>query len=313
MELPPPEEGGDFMRLTFCCLTLVAIVALAPAASADVITTYTDRPTFEAAAGVPLTVEDFTDTAHFPLTSGVLNSLTTDAGLQPGDIEEGVTYSTPVGQGNFFNIDAGGGYVGGFLDGFNPSDRDVTIVFHEADPGTPRTVKAFGFDLGGLDATDIDVRIQFDGGPDQVFNVAYVPFGFWGFVSDAQDIKGVVISNNNSFFGFDFDNFTYDAVGVALAISGTCPGTVRLRVSDATPNGKVALGRSPKTGTFIIPGGACAGTKLDLDNPSKLAIVTADGDGDVTLSRNAPPGACGVFLQAVDLSSCGVSNVVQVP
>ena len=97
------------MRLTFYCLTLVAIVALAPSASADVITTHTDRATFEAAAGVPLTVEDFTDTAHFPITSGVLNSLTTDAGLQPGDIEEGVTYSTPVGQGNFFNIDAGGG------------------------------------------------------------------------------------------------------------------------------------------------------------------------------------------------------------
>lgn len=304
------------MRLTLYCLTLVAIVALAPAASADVITTYTDRATFETAAGVPLTVEDFTDTAHFPISSGVLNSLTTDAGLQPGDIEEGVTYSTPVGQGNFFNIDAGGGYVGGFLDGFSPSDREVTIRFHEADPGTPRTVNAFGFDLGSLDATDIDVLIQFDDGPDQLFNVAYVPFGFWGFVSDAQDIKGVVIGNNNSFFGFDFDNFTYDEVppsGVALAISGTCPGMVRLRVSDATPNGKVALGWSPDTGTFVIPGGACAGTEMDLDSPSKLAIVTADGNGDASLSRNAPEGACGVFLQAVDRSSCSVSNVVQVP
>ncbi|UCD74597.1 MAG: hypothetical protein JSV91_12510 [Phycisphaerales bacterium] len=186
-------------------------------AKADLITVYFDRPSFEAAVGVPLTIEDFTDTHHFPISSGVLNSETyePDASnpLYPGDIQPGVTYSTPIGEGNFFNIDAGGGYVGGFLDGFNPSDRDVTIDFHWTDPHLLRNVYAFGFDLGSLGATDFDVLIKFDGAPDQSFNFAYpAQMGFFGFVSDAKDIASVIVSNNNSFFGFDFDNFTYDAV-----------------------------------------------------------------------------------------------------
>ena len=45
--------------------------------------------------------------------------MSTDAtNFLPGDIAAGVTYSTPVGDSFFFNIDAGGGFVGGFLDGF---------------------------------------------------------------------------------------------------------------------------------------------------------------------------------------------------
>jgi hypothetical protein len=207
----------------------VSAVALASAitvvtAKADLITVYTDRPSFNAAVGV-MTIEDFTDTSHFPITTGVLNSETNlpDIGIFPGTIQPGVTYSTPIGEGNFFNIDAGGGYTGGFLDGFNPSEREVTIDFHQTDPDVARTVYAFGFDLGSLGATDFDVSIHFDSGPDQHFNFVYpAQMGFFGFVSDSKDIASVVIGNNGSFFGFDFDNFTYDIVPGpgALALLG---------------------------------------------------------------------------------------------
>lgn len=190
-----------------CAITVVT-------ARADVITVYTDRPTFNAAVGV-MTIEDFTDTYHFPITTGVLNSETNlpGIGIYPGTIQPGVTYSTPIGEGNFFNIDAGGGYTGGFLDGFNPTDREVTVDFHQTDPDVARTVFAFGFDIGSLNSTDFDVLIQFDSGPDQLFNFAYPSqISFFGFVSDAKDIASVVIGNNNGPFGFDFDNFTYDIV-----------------------------------------------------------------------------------------------------
>ena len=211
---------------------LVSAVALACAipalpAKADLITTYFDRPTFTAAAGIPLTIEDFTDKSHFPISSGVLNSETSEPGannpLFPGDIQPGVTYSTPIGDGNFFNIDHGGGYMGGFLDGFLPSDREVTVDFHGTDPSVARTVSAFGFDIGSLNATDFDVLIQFDSGPDQLFNFAYPDqISFFGFISDAQDITSVIIDNNGGSFGFDFDNFTYDVVPApgALALLG---------------------------------------------------------------------------------------------
>ncbi len=201
----------SYFSVAACCVLTVL------PASADVITTYTDRTTFNNAVGVPLTVEDFTDQHHFPITSGVLNALTeepnaTNGGIHPGDIQPGVTYSTPVGSGNFFNIDQGGGYTGGFLDGFEPSDREVTIDFWNTAPGDARSISAFGFDLGTLGSTDFDVLISFSSGPDQLFNNVYPSsLGFFGFQSDATDITQVVIGNNGGFFGFDFDNFTFDS------------------------------------------------------------------------------------------------------
>ena len=180
--------------------------------SAGTITQFTDRPTFTGAVGGSLTIEDFTSSFHFPITTGILNSATNLPGLQnggilPGDIQPGVTYSTPVGSGNFFNIDAGAGYVGGFLDGFNPRDRDVTITFD-----TP--VSAFGFETGGSGgATDFDVTIRFTSGPDQVFNNPYPnQISFFGWQSNLSDIESVVVSNNGGSLGFDFDNFTFGGV-----------------------------------------------------------------------------------------------------
>jgi MYXO-CTERM domain-containing protein len=206
-------------------LGLLACAVGAGVASADVITVYTDRASFEAAANTPLTVEDFTDGPHFPIRTGILNSHTNlpEIGLFPGDIEAGVTYSTPIGNGNFFNIDAGGGYTGGFLDGFEPSDREVTVDFHFDDPNDLRNVYAFGFDIGSLGSTDFDVRIFFANGTSQHFNFPYPDtISFFGFQSDARDITSVVIGNNGGFFGFDFDNFTYDEVPApgALAVLG---------------------------------------------------------------------------------------------
>jgi MYXO-CTERM domain-containing protein len=194
---------------------LLAIAITVGAASAGTITTYFDRPSYEADAVAGQIVEDFTDTFHFPISTGILNSETNlpDIGLFPGMIEVGATYSTEIGQGNFFNIDAGGGYTGGFLDGFEPSDREVKVAFHLEDPNVPRNVNAFGFDIGSLGAADFDVKITFADGSQQDFNFAYPDDpSFFGFQSDAQDIASVVIGNNGGFFAFDFDNFTYDRV-----------------------------------------------------------------------------------------------------
>jgi hypothetical protein len=196
---------------------LLASALTAATATAGTITTYLDRASYEAAVP-PQNLENFTDSSHFPITTGVLNSETDlpEIGIFPGMIQPGVTYSTPVGQGFFFNIDAGGGYTGGFLDGFEPSDREVTMVFHLDDPNAPRTVNAFGFDLGTLGSTDFDVKITFADGSQQDFNFPYPndSLGFFGFQSDAKDIASVVIGNNGGFFGFDFDNFTYDTIRV---------------------------------------------------------------------------------------------------
>lgn len=294
--------------------------AIAPALG-DVITVYTDRNAFTNAAGGPLTLEDFTPQYHFPITTGVLNSETNlpGIGIFPGTIQEGVTYSTPVGTGNFFNIDAGGGYTGGFLDGFEPSDREVTIDFHNADPNSPRAVRAFGFDLGSLGSNDFDVHIYFSSGPMQHFNHPYPSsISFYGFVSDQRDITRVVVGNNGGFFGFDFDNFTYDQVGAGgffMGLSGTCPGTVTVSWSDAQPNGQLALIFASNTGSFVIPGGPCQGTQLGLGNQNIRLVNTfpSGSNGSGQRNGNAGTSACGGYLQMLEISGCNPSNVVQIP
>lgn len=190
-----------------------AMYVAATAAEAGTVTTYSDITTFDAAHG-PVTVEDFTANAHFPLTSGVLNSATTDAGLTAGEIEAGVTYSTTVGTGNFFNIDAGGGFVGGFLDSLSSTgERVLSIVFDGA-------VSGFGFVTNGLMPT-FEVTIDFLSGPSYTgaFSISGSGLEFFGFGSSAQDIKSVTIdgtASNN--FNFALDDFRFGETVTSPAV-----------------------------------------------------------------------------------------------
>lgn len=98
-----------------------------------------------------------------------------------------------------------------------------------------------------------------------------------------------------------------------VTIAGTCPGPVTVTVTGATPGGQVGIGWSTSTGSFTIPSGPCSGTVMGLSSPSLLAMVTADGSGTATLSGTAPSAACGAFVQAVDITTCGTSGIGTVP
>ena len=187
-------------------LVLLAGLAMGGRPTAAAITAYTDRPTFDAAVG-PTTVEDFTSDAHFPISTGVLNAATNlpGIGIVPGTIQAGVTYSTAIGTGLFFNIDAGGGYAGGFLDtvtGVGP----VHVAFD-----TPAS--AFGFDANSLMGSSFDLTIHLSTGPDVVIGpTALGALSFFGYQSDAANITGVdVLGADRQTFSFAFDNFTFTA------------------------------------------------------------------------------------------------------
>jgi hypothetical protein len=103
---------------------------------------------------------------------------------------------------------------------------------------------------------------------------------------------------------------------ISLAISGDCPGQVSARATSATPNGLVALVYAFGAGAVTIPGGPCAGTELGLDDSAQLsALVTADGSGSAELSDALPAAACQgrVVLQAIDVATCSVTQVVATP
>ena len=200
-------------RMLRATISVAVVLTAYEQVQAGTITPYTDRSTFVAGVGSSLTVEDFTNTSHLPISTGELSSSTNlpGIGITPGVIQPGVSYSTPVGTGNFFNIDLGSLYSGGFLDGFNPSTRDVTMTFDSP-------VSAFGFDIGSQSGSStFDVTIQFVSAPDQNFNNVYPAFiEFFGWQSDSRDISSVVVGNNGGSYGFDFDNFTFDGDNVVV-------------------------------------------------------------------------------------------------
>lgn len=175
-------------------------------AYAGPITTYNNLTSFNTAVGaLSITVEDFTSTAHFPINSGVLNSATNEAGITPGTIKSGVTYSTPLpGSGNFFNIDAGGGFDGGFLDTLD-RNRVLTITFDN-------DIQYFGFDTNFLIGDGMTMEVNFaSGSPYQtlILTGSSSPV-FFGFGSDAADISSITLNGSNT-FSFAIDNFRFTA------------------------------------------------------------------------------------------------------
>jgi hypothetical protein len=197
------------------CILSIAIMlfGLCRVAEAGGITDFTDRPTFNAAVGAPLTVEDFTDSDHFPITTGILNSqtnLVVESGspITPGLIQPGVTYSTPIRSdapgGFFFNIDAGGGFAGGFLDGLGAPSPSTALTTTFDNP-----VNGFGFDTNTLMGTQFTITINFTSGPADVETLPINGASFFGFVSTATDIQSATLFGNSSTFTFGIDNFTF--------------------------------------------------------------------------------------------------------
>jgi len=200
------------VRVAATASLLLAAASSSPAFAGS-ITAYSDRATFTAAVGGSPTVETFGDVPRFPIPTGVLNSstnLAVDFGppITPGLIQPGVTYSTPIGTGLFFNIDGGGGYTGGFLDSLS-SGLPLTVIFDGP-------VSGFGFDTNGLMGSTFDLTINFlSGSP--YFDLWQTP-GFFGFTSSSQDIVSAVIVGRGGNFGFDLDNFTYSDVGPGTTV-----------------------------------------------------------------------------------------------
>ena len=98
-----------------------------------------------------------------------------------------------------------------------------------------------------------------------------------------------------------------------LGTSGSCPGSVTVSIDNATPGGQVVLAWSSSLGSATVPGGPCAGTSLGLANPKVAKTFTAPGSGSGDLVRTLGGAACGIYLQALDVSTCTPTNVGDLP
>ena len=98
-----------------------------------------------------------------------------------------------------------------------------------------------------------------------------------------------------------------------LAVTGSCPGTARFRLTGLTPNTAAQVYGSKRQGATKLTSGACSGTQLGLDQARLIATKTADQNGVVSLQRTLNTDVCQGFVQGIDLSSCAVSNIPQLP
>jgi hypothetical protein len=183
-------------------------------AAESALAVVTDLPAYQSAAGGPVVVEDFTETDHAPLLGCRLDSSTREAGLQPGDVEEGVVFSTLCSDPEDFelNIDSGS-FQGGFLDGFHHGERSAQRALRVS---FTEPVRAFGFDTNAHMGHSFTVRVvHTDGQVDVLDGLAvtagYVDEQFYGFVSDTADITRVrVVGRGDHTFGFALDDFRFN-------------------------------------------------------------------------------------------------------
>lgn len=101
---------------------------------------------------------------------------------------------------------------------------------------------------------------------------------------------------------------------MVLTITGDCNSEVTGTVTGVTPGADVAILYSHRLGEFVIPDGyMCAGTVLDLARPILWDIEEAEEDGILFEDEDLHGRGCGVYIQVVDLETCEVSNVAQIP
>ena len=99
-----------------------------------------------------------------------------------------------------------------------------------------------------------------------------------------------------------------------LGISGSCGQSGSgLQANGMTPGGQVAFAWSTTASPSGLAAGPCAGTTIGLVGPRLAGVRTADPFGTVLVSPpgGIPAAGCGtIHVQALDVATCGVTNVV---
>jgi len=99
-----------------------------------------------------------------------------------------------------------------------------------------------------------------------------------------------------------------------ISVGGSCPGTIEVTISDATPGGGLAILTAEGAGSGVVPGGPCEGAALDISGDIRLrGRPTADASGRYRVTPDVSGGACGLSVQALDLTTCEVSDVDVLP
>lgn len=102
--------------------------------------------------------------------------------------------------------------------------------------------------------------------------------------------------------------------GYTLRIGGQCPGRIVIFWDGADPGRQQGVVFASSQGNFRIPNGPCQGTVLGLGSQGiRLVRTIGTGSGSGSVSSDVGTGACGGYLQFIQLPTCATTNVARIP
>jgi len=164
---------------------------------------------------------------------------------------------------------------------------------------------------GGSLMTGLDPQLKDNGGPTETH--ALLPGSSAIGAVRSCDLPIDQRSYSRGPIGCDAGAFEFDSVETRLIldIDSGCPSTTTVKLEGGTPGATVVVAASAGQGSLTVPGGACAGTELQIaDSGIGRIEVVLDAEGEAALSfEDLDGGLCASFVQAIDLTTCDVSNV----
>jgi hypothetical protein len=96
-----------------------------------------------------------------------------------------------------------------------------------------------------------------------------------------------------------------------IYVDGDCDETFTIGVTGLTPDRRYALVSSASEGISVLTEGACAGATLGLDRETLALrrLRTVDETGTDIVTVPGREAICGMYTQAINLATCGVSDV----
>ncbi len=98
------------------------------------------------------------------------------------------------------------------------------------------------------------------------------------------------------------------AVPVASVV-GQCPGPATVEFSGLPARSGAAILFSNGLGADPVPAGLCRGTETGLSPVHWAATIYSNPVGVLSFDVTLPPGVCGKYIQAMDVTDCSMSNV----
>lgn len=134
----------------------------------------------------------------------------------------------------------------------------------------------------------------------------------WIFAGEALDAPRVdwLRTHNDACLGDADGDAVLDCYDLpALDVGGVCPGKTTLTVSGLSASGNFAILTGTSLGAAAVPAGPCAGAALGISGGLAYRPPThrLDAAGNAALSPTLPAGACGLWVQVLDLTTCAVT------